>query len=328
MTISPEKQSIPVARLSIMGRLRERLHPQRRYLKWLRHLARWQMQARLPITPITRRRFMYWVNALTLDPAEEVDWKLPGTDLHFMLDLSEEIQSDMFYIGAFQPEVFCIFSQYLKTNGIFVDVGAHVGQYTLWAADRLRRLQPGIAPCVVAFEPNPGIFRSLQRNVRLNGMEAYVHLCSLAVSDRPGIVPFFPGTATQSGGSALALHTQSSHFAQAGEAINVQSVTLDAFFQQHVPVAPISMIKLDIEGAELLALQGAAQTLAAHRPVLILEAYAGFMQSFGYTYQQLRDFLRALHYTIYHINADATLVAETTGDIAEAQFHDFICLPM
>lgn len=307
-------------------RVRQRLHPHRRYLKWLRQVARWQMRW-LPVQAVLKRRFARWVNLLTTDPGEEVIWRFPGTQLRFALELNEEAQSEMYYFGAFQPEIVRVFTRSIRPDRIFVDVGAHIGQYTLWAADYYRRHQVAEHPVVFAFEPNPRTFSRLQRNISINSLDSYVSAHELALSDRNGIAPFYPAIEARSGGSSLASHAHDPYHAQSGDKITVTSMSLDNFFQQQPLPAPLGLVKMDIEGAELLALRGASTTLSTYRPAIILEVYSGWMKSFGYTYHDLRKFLISLGYSIYVIQSDTTLIPETTGRLSHTQFYDLVCYP-
>lgn len=280
----------------------------------------WQERITLPIARATRTKTVQWVNALTYDPDEEVLWKFPKTHLYALLDLGEEVQAAMFYRGAFQPEVFAVFQRHLPSHGIFVDVGAHIGQYTLWAAYH------GVP--VIAFEPDPDTFWRLKRNVHSNTLGHLVTLYQGAVSHEEGQTSFFPGSDCQRGGGSLVLHVREHRrSAQRGTMLHVPCVTVDGWFRQAPPTSPIGLIKLDIEGAELLALRGAAETIRTYHPVLILEVAPEYMRSFGYGYADLCAFLDEFGYERFLINADGSLTPEQHGTIAMGQFVDMICVP-
>lgn len=308
---------------SAMMRLRLRLYPHRRYFKWLRQVARWQM--RLPFADATQWRFCRWVSRLTTDPGERVLWRMPGTTLHFMLDPLETIQMSLYYRAGFQPEIGRWIKQSLKPNALFIDCGANIGIQSLIAAEYYRA-QLGVAtePMVYAFEPNPRILRQLEENIRLNQLENFIKAQPNAVADREAWTRFYLSSEDNSTSSSLAdlgpsnLHT--------GEAIEVQTVSLAEFVQHHSINRRVGLIKLDIEGAELLALRGAQAILVRDHPTIIMEVYPAFMRAFGYTFADVFQFLTPLGYMIYRIQPNGELAKLAKGEWpAEIAYGDIIC---
>ncbi|HET7090858.1 MAG TPA: FkbM family methyltransferase, partial [Anaerolineae bacterium] len=104
--------------------------------------------------------------------------------------------------------------------------------------------------------------------------------------------------------------------------ITVSTTTLDAYF------APLNIgphvIKLDIEGAELLALRGAEGVLRTFRPILVVEASKELMHAFGYGCGDLIDFLRAVDYHLYTLNYSALKPIPTEY---RSGYENLICLP-
>lgn len=84
------------------------------------------------------------------------------------------------------------------------------------------------------------------------------------------------------------------------ESCETEVTTLDSFFQQY-PDCRISLIKMDIEGAELLALRGARKLLEEHRPVILYEENEGAYRAFGYTVEEVRNFLSAFGYRLHFL---------------------------
>jgi hypothetical protein len=81
-----------------------------------------------------------------------------------------------------------------------------------------------------------------------------------------------------------------------GEAVHV--TTLDRFVEQHALNA-VHFIKVDIEGAEEQFLDGAAATIARHRPILMIEVNPSGLVSSGSSASMLLDRLRGLRYRLY-----------------------------
>src|SRR5436190_1863495 len=107
------------------------------------------------------------------------------------LNVSSPFQRRMFYFPrAYWERLMGLpFGQYLastlETGQVFLDVGANIGFYSLFAAQRV-----GPSGRVFSFEPDPMTFESLQRSVRRNGF-GWASCLNMAVSDREGEMPFF-----------------------------------------------------------------------------------------------------------------------------------------
>jgi FkbM family methyltransferase len=155
--------------------------------------------------------------------------------------------------GTYEPEQTRHFRELLRPGATVVDVGAHVGYYTLLAAELV-----GPRGRVFAFEPNPRNCAFLRSHVAANGL-ANVTVEESAVSDRSGMARFDFGTGTGTG-----------RLAHSGT-LEVGTVALDEYCAAHriVPDA----IKIDVEGAELDVLRGAEATIAARPPVLFLSTH-------------------------------------------------------
>ncbi len=315
----------PATPPSLARRLRERLYPHRHALKWLRPLV-WHPP--LPLPPATHHRLIRYVYALTRDDGDDGLWYYPGTSTCLMLDRGEFVQHSIYYNGVYQPHVFARFQEYLQPGTLFIDVGAHIGQYAIWAAAVARQhAPPAPLPAVLAFEPDPRIVWRLRNNVRFNDLEPYVQVLEQAVSDQAGSSSFFLDTEIRSGMSGLRMHNHSEEHWQGDTQITVACITLDQAVAQHAPQQPVGMIKLDVEGAELLALRGAQHTLHTHQPVLLLEACRKFMHTFDYDYGDLQAFLRGHGYQIWLIGDDGNLHPDASEALPRAHVHDLLCLP-
>lgn len=145
----------------------------------------------------------------------------------------------------------------LGAGDVVIDGGANIGLYTLIAAARV-----GPTGRVIACEPSPATMELLRDNVRLNDFD-WVDLHEVALAAQPGqltLHAFQPG----SGYSSFAPADRSS-----GSEIEVDVTTLDAVAGAYLDRT--ALVKLDTEGAELLALRGAPQLLEQARPDFIIE---------------------------------------------------------
>lgn len=310
------------ARPTPMMLLRYRLHPYRRHLKWLRYLARWQM-CHLPFRDSIRRRIVNWVDLLTLDQGEDVIWRCPQTGLRYLLSLDCMMQREMYYAGAYQPEIRKVIEKYQAADCAFVDVGANIGQHSLVEARRRRNLG-GQSKMVFAFEPDPALFQRLQYNVGLNSLDDYISCNDMAISDEEGAAIFYLATIQNTGVGSLA--KQPPIYGQSEDTTQVRCTTLDAFFGSS-SCPRIGLMKLDIEGAEFAALKGARGILAQHRPALVIEAYEVNMKSFGYSLDDLHRLLVAAGYSVHLIKPEGCLVYDD-GSNSPTGFDDLLCLPL
>jgi FkbM family methyltransferase len=145
----------------------------------------------------------------------------------------------------------------LRPGDVVIDGGANIGLYTLIAAAKV-----GPTGRVIACEPSPGTMDLLRANVRVNRFD-WVELHEVALAAEPGQLAlhvFQPG----SGYSSFAPADRRS-----ADEIDVDVTTLDDIAGIHLNRT--ALIKLDTEGAELLALRGAPLLLEHARPDFIIE---------------------------------------------------------
>lgn len=175
----------------------------------------------------------------------------------------------------------------LGPDDVLYDIGANVGLVALHAAHKCR---------TVAFEPDPSFLARLQRNLELNPSVS-VEVLPVAVSDSDGTAILFTDGAE--GNSPSLVH-------QRGEkdAVEVKAQTLDSLVARGALPTP-TVVKLDIEGAEILALRGAKRVL--HGPgaprVLFLEVHDSFLPAFGSSAEEVLRLVRGAGYRTVHYAA-------------------------
>lgn len=160
-----------------------------------------------------------------------------------------------------EPEYFRAMLDALRPDDVFYDVGANIGLVALHAARICRTL---------AFEPDPSFFARLERNLELNP-ELTVDAYAIAIGDTAGTATLFTDGA---GGNSPSLM----HHGENGTA-EVRVRTLDTLAGLPAP----TVIKLDIEGAEVLALRGAERVLSSPTAprALFLELHDSLLPAFG-----------------------------------------------
>jgi FkbM family methyltransferase len=148
--------------------------------------------------------------------------------------------------------------KFLGTQGVFIDVGANTGIYSLKAAKHFG----GKAGVVLALEPFPDVLATLYRSVQANGF-SNVRLRNLCASDRTGTATFW-----MNGGKphAFSLHKTDAHAAS----FSTLAVRLDDLCAWE-SLERCDYLKIDAEGAESQILSGAQGIISAHRPIIQAE---------------------------------------------------------
>ena len=147
---------------------------------------------------------------------------------------------------------------------VICDVGANIGTYSLWFSRLIS--SKGI---VYAFEPSPGIIDMLEENILLN-KAANVKVVKLACADKVGSADFFIGCHHHAS-SLLADWAGEGRIAP--ERIKCNTTTLDHFFYGGEKKEGPDLVKMDIEGGALFALQGCDKCIRDKRPIFIIESH-------------------------------------------------------
>lgn len=146
-----------------------------------------------------------------------------------------------------------VLADYLKEKrGTFLDIGANIGYYSVMMSD--------YADTVYAFEPDPRNIPWLKKNI--SSLKNVFH-CNSAISNNSGKVDFVLGSLTTS-----RLDFEANN--ETGEKISVDAISIDDFADSH-PNVRATAIKVDIEGADMLALLGADKLVRRQRPVFLIE---------------------------------------------------------
>jgi FkbM family methyltransferase len=195
---------------------------------------------------------------------------------------------------------------WLRAGLTVLDVGAHVGHYTLLASGLV-----GPAGRVIAFEPHPVLGRVLRRNVGRAGCQnVTVVPMALGRASGPGTLVLHPPD--NFGGSSLRPDAASAHHERA----EVQVTTLDEALDR-LGAPPVHLAKIDVEGAELDVIDGARRTLAANPGiVLIVEFLRHNPLRFGHTVEDLEARLRELGFHLFTLTQGGLRRYEPVGELS------------
>lgn len=206
--------------------------------------------------------------------------------------------------GPVEPFTVHLFCRLMRPGIRVVDIGANLGYYTLLA---LRRV--GSSGTVHAFECDPTNFRFLRHNLRLNRYPGRVVPSPAAVSDEVGISPFFVHEGALGQGS---LWDQS----RATSEVQVPCTTLDDVLAGE----PIDVLKMDIEGGELHALEGMPRTIAASpKLVMFVECNPRKLSAAGATVSMLLKRLDDFGFEVTEIRENERALRPVGRDLIDAE---------
>lgn len=194
----------------------------------------------MPVSWIGRRAALILRKAVLAHDIKIIDAVVEQLSLR--LYMTDNVSERKF---LFMPQFFDhierrMMTKYLQKGGVFVDIGANAGIYSLTAAGLT-----GPSGHVLSIEPNPQVLDRLTFNMSLNGFEHQMHIEQSAVSDSAGFVDLLLDDSNLGGASLVT--------ERSAQKITVAAHTLLSIVMKH-HLPRIDAMKADIEGAEDTAL--------------------------------------------------------------------------
>lgn len=210
------------------------------------------------INGLAKRRILYPLRKAGLFISK--NWPFPvqatlSNGGYMYVDLRSSIGRAILVKGEFDHEVWRIIEASLQPGSVFIDVGANVGYYSMLASSSV-----GVSGVVHAFEIDPRPLQCLSRNV-LACPNQNLHINKIAVGNFVG--------------DAILLSEEDcghSSVKTEGKGVKVAILTLDHWLETSVNLERVDVLKLDIEGGELSALEGAIKLIDKYRPLIVCEA--------------------------------------------------------
>ncbi|MGH2845282.1 MAG: FkbM family methyltransferase, partial [Thermoleophilaceae bacterium] len=210
-----------------------------------------------------------------------------GAGVRVRADLGTPLGLRLYRYGFCDPEAE-VLRGLLAPGDVFVDGGANVGLFTLTAAAAV-----GPRGRVLAFEPAEQTMALLRANVELNRF-GWVELHQLGLAERSGsetLYTFGPGAGLSSFAPAAA-----------GRAEEIPTATLDEMAHRHAD--RVRLVKLDVEGAELRALEGSRRLLESARPAFMLEVEPEHLARQGASVAAIQELFAGFDYRAFWIGRD------------------------
>src|ERR671921_1221752 len=226
--------------------------------------------------------FLYRVfKILRLDNSMLLKISVPKYDYKFYCRINRE---DLVFMTNHEDDIIEHFTP--KQGDIVVDIGAHMGRYTIIASKRV-----GTNGKVVAIEAHPGNFEMLNRNIKLNQLANVIPLNYAVYSKETKIKLYVPDE--ESGYTIY--HTLMERTGQ--KFVEVDAITLDYLLLQlngiREGVVEVNWIKIDVEGVAFEVLKGATNVLSKSKDIALLIEVHGIDN-----YRPLIEFLNSYNFII------------------------------
>ncbi|BBW97631.1 FkbM family methyltransferase [Geobacillus icigianus] len=242
-----------------------------------------------------RQRYYYNYEDIPADPVIH-NVKFDGIEFKMKLNLREFIQNTIYNYGYYEKNETQFLLKKIQSGQTVFDLGANVGYYTLILAQRV-----GVNGVVHSFEPDSKNFSQLIENIHLNQLSNVV-ANQLAVSNNNGYVNLYSNSKENGGMKSF---VQQSEYVYSQE--KVATIRLDNYIEQN-KIDKVDFIKADIEGAEMLAFQGAENLLSSSdAPDIMLEINPSSLSKLGFSDVELQKLLIDYGYKIYLIEDSGTL---------------------
>jgi len=216
-------------------------------------------------------------------------------NLKFYCELHKYITSQIFWRGHSSDGQLILVDRALKADSVFFDVGANIGEFTLTAASKLN------AGTVYAFEPSGVMMKKLQANIAVNAF-SNIKTFNFGFSDTSKTLPIyscpnigFDGTLND---GALTLY-RTDNVCELLEQVKLE--VFDTFVETN-KIDKMDVLKIDVEGAELSVLKGAARSIERFKPVIMIEVNDLACTAAGYDGREILRFLERIGYRLMSVH--------------------------
>ena len=235
---------------------------------------------------------------------------LNGRNEEIKLDLDDQVGCHRNILESarggklYEPDVSIALLKILEAGDTFIDIGANIGFFSIFASKLV-----GDEGKVVSFEANIENYEILLEHARINAADNIVSVCK-PVADKSGTRLFYHN-ADDAGGHALWDPATLERNVKSAKILGAQereTIALNDFFSENKNLPKPKVIKIDIEGAEELALTGARELLdGAAVPYIICELHNFGLKQLGGSQNSLRQLMSGLGYEMFSLAMDGRL---------------------
>ncbi len=241
-----------------------------------------------------------------------------------LLDLRVPEQREAWRIGDYEPDLMELASRLVPADGVILDVGANIGFFA--CAIGRRAAEAGAR--IHCFEPVSSNRARLRRNIRLNGLGATISVHPLALGDRSGtlVMRRVPaGEASNAVGENMLSDWDRGTVDR--ESWPTEEAELSRLDDWGRDLARCDLIKIDVEGADLLVLRGAVATLARLRPTVLAELNPYWMRQIGQGLDDARALAREIDYAVLRLGSGRWVPLEESHRDGDLDPTAYLLLP-
>jgi FkbM family methyltransferase len=219
--------------------------------------------------------------------------------------------------GEYEGPEYEFVRRFLRKGMVVLDIGANEGFYTLLAAHCV-----GENGFVIAFEPSPRERHRLRMNLGLN-LCGNVRVEGAAVADREGVMSLHVVQTAETGCNSL----RPPAVQGPTKILPVDVTTVDRFLRRNA-VQRVDFVKMDVEGAELLALKGAQNLFRKiPRPLVLIEVSDLRTIPWGYRSREILDWLCELGFVLFSSVGEGQLELLRIDEIQNGSIWNVLAVP-
>lgn len=216
------------------------------------------------------------------------DFQLHDTKFMIKLDPANGgVDAEIYADGHYEPAMLETISKYLTGQSIFLDIGANIGQHSLYASRYARH--------VYSFEPIERLYNQMRESIYANdflNISAY----NYALGNRREVLPIY-GSGSNMGGSTLVTNENRT------KVQDIRVLRLDDVYSE-IGIERCDLVKIDVEGYELDVLLGARDLISKYKPKIIIEYSPVFYRKVDNAIgENIYRFLKDLDYRIYNLDS-------------------------
>jgi FkbM family methyltransferase len=229
-----------------------------------------------------------------IDDDEDCIVTIRMRDGSFMrIDMRSRTEEWAYWTGDYDGEIMSRLRTCLTPGCAVLDVGANVGFYSI----ALGKTVKALGGTLYAFEPVASNWKRIEQAVVLNGLEQTVRPFNIALGDRNGSIQMFMEQDNRaSTGNAIIITDNVAD--QLSQNVTARITKLDTFAEEQ-NIQSCHLIKIDVEGAEVMFLRGGLGFLRKHRPIIYGEFNAYWLKKFGGSFMEVVEILKPLDYRFF-----------------------------
>ncbi len=209
------------------------------------------------------------------------------------LDVRSRTEIWAYWTGRYDNDIISKLATCLEKESVVFDVGANVGFYSIALA---KRLQP-LGGSLYAFEPVSSNFSRIVESTKLNGLEQVIQSFNLALGDEEGSIEMYMEDTNQAtSGNAILRKGKTAD--EGRHNVTARITKLDTIAEEK-NIKACHLIKIDVEGAEVMFLRGGINFISEHRPIIYGEFNSYWIKQFGHSFTDVVDLMKPLDYRFF-----------------------------